>query len=105
MLVMLDVVLVLEPPTFTPIKLMLEETGTRRGLVHIIVISQHPLWCHIGVGIIQSKLPIFPHLVLQLVVVEAVLGIVPPTFTTRKYQHILVVKENSVLIVVLRRQK
>ena len=105
LLVMVKVVLVLWQLTSPPRKLIWVKTGTMRGLGHLIVISKHYFWCHIGVGIIQLIPPIVINAVLLLLKIKVELILGPPTSTTINYCCLWLGKYKSVLIVVLRRKK
>ena len=78
---MLDMVLVLEPPTYLTRKLILEKAGMMGGFRHLIVIEQHIRWYHIGLRIIQLLLLVVLHLVLLLINVRVMWIIGPPNFT------------------------
>ena len=71
-LVMVEVVLVLGPPTSTPIKLVLADTCMMWGLGHIIVISQDPPYRHHLVSMTHLMLLVVLHLVLQMVMIKVV---------------------------------
>ena len=77
-------VLVLEPPNFPPLKLILEETGMMGSSGHIIVITQYPPWRHGELGVFQLILIMILHLVLHLDMVKVVWVLVPTTFPPRK---------------------
>ena len=78
-MVMVEVVLVLLKPTYPHRKFILSQTGMMVGLFRIRIIAQHPLWCHLGVRIIQLVIIIVIHSVFLLFVVEVVLFLGPPT--------------------------
>ena len=81
------------------------QTGMMGSLGHLKVISHDSLWCYLGVGIIQSKLLIFLHLLSNLEILKVVLVLGNPQFYSQNLRHILVGKAKSVLIVVPRRRK
>ena len=78
-MVMVEVVLVLLKPTYPHRKFILSQTGMMVVLFRIRIIAQHPLWCHLGVRIIQLVIIIVIHSVFLLFVVEVVLFLGPPT--------------------------
>ena len=58
---------------------------------HLRFIGQHPLWCYLGLGIIQLVLMVFLHSAELIVMVEVVLVLVPPTFPSRKLIVVLMI--------------
>ena len=87
MLVMVEVVLVLGQTTYPPRNLILEQTFMMGFLGHLIVITQHTLWCQLGVGVIQFVLLLDIYSVLQLVVLEVILDLRPPIFPQKDHPH------------------
>ena len=72
LLVMVDVVLVLWPPTSPPRKLVLVETGMMRSLSNLSTILQNPQWNNHVLGKIQLILMVIINLVLHLVMAQVV---------------------------------
>ena len=68
MLVMIEVLLILWPPTSPSRKFILADIGTTMCLGHLIFIVIYSLWCHLVVGIIHSNLTILINSVLPMVV-------------------------------------
>ena len=79
-LVMVEVVLVLGSPTPHPKKLIPAQTGMMGCFDNLLVTSQHPLWCNIGLYIIHLVLLVVIQLLLVLVMVKVVWVRIPPTF-------------------------
>ena len=91
LLVMAEVSLVLVSPTFSTIKLILEETGLMGGFSHIRVLEQHPMWNNIWVRIKHLVLWVVINLLLVMVMVKVVWILGPPTFPPKKLIVILIV--------------
>ena len=104
LLVIVEVVLVLGPPTSTP-KKNLAQTSMMIGFGHLRVIRYNFLWYDLGLGIIKSNLPIILHFVLHMVMIYVVFVLVPSTSDPIKLHHLWVGNSKSMLIVVFIRAK
>ena len=84
-LVMVEVVLVIVTPTYTPRKLILAETGIMRVLGNLRVIEQDAPRYNNPVRIIQLVLLVVLHLVLMPVMVKVVWILGTPTLPTKNW--------------------
>ena len=66
-------VLVLLLPIYPTRKLISVHAGMLGSFGHLKVIAHYSLWCYVGIYIIQSKLLMVIHLVLNLMMVKVVL--------------------------------
>ena len=91
LLVMIEVVLILGTTISPPKKLILAHTGIIGGFIHLIIIVQHPPWCHNSEMTIQLVLLVVINLVFQMMMVKVVWLLEPPTFSTKNMIFVLMV--------------
>ena len=83
LLVVVEVMLILGPPIYPPIKLIFSQTGIMGFFIHLRVIVQHPPWLHDSVRVVNLVFLVVLHLSLQLVMVKVVC-LVPPKISSKK---------------------
>ena len=83
-MVILDLVLVLGPPTYPPKKEILLATGEVGDIRNCIMIAQRPPWFYLAVGIIQVALISSICLLLLLDILKVVWVLGSPTLTQKK---------------------